>query len=265
VSRIPLTTHLRDKLGRLLFALMVPARKEPSLSFSQAKWLARIPCSYDSLSRWQLSRLKHPAPSMARKRVRRIVAEAGVDRFALGTEALNFLDERVRQLRPNAILEFGSGVSTVVLAAGMADIHGDSGPRVFSLDESERYLAETHQMLEQAGLQGCARLAHREVHEQVICGHTTACYAIDDPFLRRFLETVPDLLLIDGPSGGGTVRFGTLPLVLGHASVPCTFFLDDALREDEIQVASLWRKLIDVEFSAVHVVGHGLLEGRIVR
>jgi hypothetical protein len=244
---------------------MITARKEPSLSFSQVKWLARIPDSYDSLSRWQLSRAKHPRPAMARQRVRRIVAETEADEFALGTEALNFLDERVRQLCPNAILEFGSGVSTVVLAALMADIHGDSAPRVFSVDESETYLAATHEMLEQVGLRGCARLAHREVRDQVICGHATACYAIVDAFLHRFLETVPDLLLIDGPSGGGTVRFGTLPLTLGHARAPCTFFLDDALREDEIQVASLWRKLTDVEFSAVHVVGHGLLEGRIVR
>jgi hypothetical protein len=201
---------------------------------------------------------------MARERVRRIVVEAGEDRFALGTEALNLLDERVKQLRPNAILEFGSGVSTCVLAARMAEIHGEDGPRVFSVDESESYLAKTHQMLEHAGLERCVRLAHREVHEQVICGQATACYAIDDAFLRRFLETVPDLLLVDGPSGGGTVRFGTLPLVLGHTSVPCTFFLDDALREEEIQVAALWRKLKGVEYAAVHVVGHGLLEGRIV-
>jgi hypothetical protein len=264
LSPIPLTTHLRDKAGRLLFALMTSARKQPTLSFSQVRWLARIPHSYDSLSRWQLSRAKNPLPAMASERVRRIVAEAEADPFALGTEALNFLDERVGQLRPNAILEFGGGVSTVVLAARMADIHGEDGPRVFSVDESESYLAGTHRMLEDAGLEGCVRLAHREVHEQVICGHTTACYVIDDAFLRGFLQTVPDLVLVDGPSGGGTARFGTLPLVIGYTSVPCTFFVDDALREDEIHVASLWRKLAGVELAAVHVVGHGLLEGRMV-
>jgi hypothetical protein len=87
---------------------------------------------------------------------------------------------------------------------------------------------------------------------------------IDDAFLRGFLQTAPDLLLVDGPSGGGTARFGTLPRVLGHTSVPCTFFLDDALREDEIHIASLWRRLAGVELAAVHVVGHGLLEGRLV-
>jgi hypothetical protein len=120
-------------------------------------------------------------------------------------------------------------------------------------------------MLDDAGLAECARLAHREVHEQTFWGHRTPCYDLDEAFLRAFLETVPDLLLVDGPSGGGMVRFGTLALALGHVGLPCTFFLDDALREDEINVASLWREVPEVELRAVHLVGHGLLEGRIVQ
>jgi hypothetical protein len=255
---------LRDKLGRVLFALAITAQKQTSLSFSQVKWLARIPASYDALSRWQLSRAKYPEPAMTNERVRTVVAERVTNSFTLGTEALNFLDDRIRQLRPNAILEFGSGVSTVVFAARMADIHGKDRPRVFSVDESERYVGETRRMLDDAGLAGCVRLAHRDVREQIVCGNSTACYDVDEAFLRAFLETRPDVLVVDGPSGGGTARFGTLPLVLGHASVPCTFFLDDALREEEIHVASLWQELAGVELTAVHVVGHGLLEGRIV-
>jgi hypothetical protein len=72
-------------------------------------------------------------------------------------------------------------------------------------------------------------------------------------------------VFIDGPSGGGTVRLGTLPLVLHHLDPRCTFFLDDAFREDEIEVASHWQAFPQVDLTAVHVVGHGLLEGRIVR
>jgi Methyltransferase domain len=234
------------------------------LPFSQVEWLARIPSSYDCLSQWQLRRVRHPQPTMAVDRVRRVVTSAAANSFAVGTESLNFLDGRVGQLRPEAILEFGSGVSTVVLAARMVDLHGRDRPRVFSVDESKRYLDETQRMLNSAGLSGCARLAHREIREQVIHGRSTACYDIDESFLDSFLELVPDLLFVDGPSGGGSVRFGTLPLVLGRTAIPCTFFLDDALRESEIHVASLWRDLTGIELAAVHVVGHGLLEGRIV-
>jgi hypothetical protein len=119
-------------------------------------------------------------------------------------------------------------------------------------------------MLAEVGLRSCARLAHREVREQVIGGLSTACYDLDQSFLSSFLEIAPDVILVDGPSGGGTVRLGTLPLVQDHVRIPCTFFLDDALREEEIAVASLWRRLAAVELSRVHIVGHGLLKGRIV-
>jgi predicted O-methyltransferase YrrM len=258
-------THLRDKSARLLFRLLITLPKRKALRFSEVKCLARVPASYDALSLWQRARAKHPEPVMESEDVRRLVAQANKNPFAAGIEALNFLDARIERIRPKAVLEFGSGVSTLVLAARMAALHGETGPRVFSIDESESYLDETRRMLNSVGLAEYARLAQREVHEQVICGRATACYDLDDRFLRSFLLTAPDLVFIDGPSGGGTVRFGTLPLVLRHLDQRCTFFLDDAFRNDEIELASLWQTFPQVDFAAVHVVGHGLLEGRIVQ
>jgi predicted O-methyltransferase YrrM len=263
-TRIRLTTHLRDKAGRLLFRALISLPRRTALSFSEVKWLARVPSSYDALSLWQLGRAKHPEPAMDAETVRRLVADAESNPFAAGTETLNFLDACVRRLRPRAILEFGSGVSTLVFAAHMAALHDETGPWVFAIDEAQDYLDETRHMLESVGLGSSARLARCKVREQVIRGHVTACYDIDEGFLRSFLPTTPDLVFIDGPSGGGMVRFGTLPLVLRHLDAGCTFFLDDALRQDEIQVASLWQKFPEIEFAAVHVVGHGLLEGKVV-
>jgi len=254
---------LRDRIGRALFVVMTLKRK-PSPLFWQVKLLARIPSSYGSLSQWQLTRARRREPVIAFDRVRDVLADRAANRYTLGSEALNFLDRRIEELRPDAILEFGSGVSTVLLAARMAEMYGEDRPRVFSIDENETYLRETDQMLAEVGLRSCARLAHREVREQVIGGNSTACYDLDESFLSSFLESAPDVILVDGPSGGGTVRLGTLPLVQDHVRTPCTFFLDDALREEEIAVASLWRRLAAVNLSRVHVVGHGLLEGRIV-
>jgi predicted O-methyltransferase YrrM len=264
-TRIRLTTHLRDKTARLLFRALISLPRRTALSFSEVKRLARIPSSYDALSLWQRERVKHPEPAMAREHVSKIVAEAEKDPFTAGTEALNFLDDCVKRLRPRAILEFGGGVSTLVFAARMAELHRENGPRVFSIDESQNYLEATHHMLDSVGLADRVRLARREVHDQVICGRATACYDIDEDFLRSFLPITPDVVFIDGPSGGGMGRFGTLPLVLRHLDPGCTFFLDDALRHDEIQVASLWQVFPEIEFTALHVVGHGLLEGRVVQ
>ncbi len=259
-----LTTNLRDRVGHALF-IAATARAGASLSYSQLRALARIPSSYDSVSQWQLTRAERRDPLLVREELRGVLAGEASNPFSLGAEGLNFIDARIRELRPRAILEFGSGVSTVVLAARMADIHGGANPRVFSVEESETYLEATRRLVDDAGLSACVRLAHRVLRERVICGGPTTCYDLDGSFLRSFLELEPDVVLIDGPSGGGAARFGTLPLLIGHLASPCTFFLDDALREGEIRVAGLWRELPQVELSRIHLVGHGLLEGRIVR
>ena len=254
----------RDEAAKRLLSLAtsVPGRNA-SLSFLELSWLARIASSRDALSDWQLARPQPTRSTLKFHSVREVVRQAERNSYTIGTAALDFLDSRVAQLRPRAVLEFGSGVSTVVLAARVASIYGEDRLRVFSIDESDTYLHETWQMLDAAGLAASACLAHRRVRDQVVCGRRTQCYDLDPDFLTAFLPTAPDFLLIDGPSGGGNRRYGTLPLVLGHVGRPCTFFLDDALRGNEIAVASLWQELTGVELACAHLVGHGLLEGRL--
>ena len=254
----------RDEAAKRLLSLAasVPGRTA-CLSFRELSWLSRIASSRDALSDWQLERSQSVRSTLELQRVREVVRRAEQNSYSIGTAALEFLDSHVARLRPRAILEFGSGVSTVVLAARLASIYGENSVRVFSIDESDAYLHETWQMLDTAGLAGSTGLAHRRVRDQVVCGHRTQCYDLDPDFLTTFLQTPPDFLLIDGPSGGGRRRFGTLPLVLGHVGRPCTFFLDDALRRGEIAVASLWQELTGAELGCAHLVGHGLLEGRL--
>jgi hypothetical protein len=208
--RLRVTSDLRDRVGHALF-IAATARKDASLSYSQLRILARVPSSYDSLSQWQLTRAERREPLLAREGLRSVLAGEASSPFSLGAEALNFLDARVRELRPRAILEFGSGVSTVVLAGQMAGIHGDTRPRVFSVEESETYLEKTRWMVDDAGLSSHVRLACRPLRERVICGRRTTCYELDDAFLRRFVDLEPDFIVVDGPSGLGDVRFGTLP------------------------------------------------------
>ena len=254
----------RDEAAKHLLSLASSVRgRNACISFRELSWLSRIASSRDALSDWQLTRSHSARPTLELQRVRDVVRQAERNSYTIGTAALEFLDSRVAQLRPRAILEFGSGVSTVVLAARLASISADNSVRVFSIDESETYLHETWRMLDAAGLAANVGLAHRRVRDQVVSGRRTECYDLDPGFLTTFLQTTPDFVLIDGPSGGGDRRFGTLPLVVGHLGRPCTFFLDDALRRDEIEVASLWRESTNAELACAHLVGHGLLEGRL--
>jgi hypothetical protein len=225
-------------------------------------WLSRLASSPDTLEYWQRARSRGCRAALANGQVGTLLADVDRDDYALGTEGLNFLDAQVGVMRPRAVLELGSGASTVVLAASMAALYGQQGlPRVFSIDEQPEYLERTRRLLDRAGLAPFVRLAHRPLRDQSILGRATRCYDLRDDFLRSFLTTPPDLVLIDGPSGGGDVRYGTLPALLPHVRRPCRFFLDDALRADEIRVVSRWRDLPGLELRGVHLVGHGVLEG----
>jgi hypothetical protein len=61
------------------------------------------------------------------------------------------------------------------------------------------------------------------------------------------------------------VRLATLPLVQAvlPTGVSVPFFLDDALRDDELAVAKRWAKMPGIELDGIHVVGEGLLAGRV--
>jgi hypothetical protein len=182
----------------------------------------------------------------------------------MNPDALNFLEGAVRRLRPSAVLEFGSGHSTVVIAAAMAELHGEEGaPNVFSIDESEEWLETTRRLLADAGVDQRVKLAHRPLREQTVGGSRTVSYALDEPFLQEFLEARPDLVVVDGPSGGGLARLPTVPVVAHRLARPSTFFLDDAFRTDEIRIASIWRTEFGAQLRRVHLRGHGVLEGRV--
>ncbi|MGH2934166.1 MAG: class I SAM-dependent methyltransferase [Gaiellaceae bacterium] len=186
------------------------------------------------------------------------------DTYIVNNATLEFLVRRLAQSRPQALLEFGSGRSTVAFAALMADLHADTRARVFSIDEDARYLEQTRKRLEDAGLSDRVRLAHRPVCNQTVMGERTRCYDLSDEFLAEFLELPVEVIFVDGPSGGGNVRLATLPSVIDRVQRPCVVFLDDALRDDEIAVAQRWARIPGVRLRGVHVIGAGLLEGQLI-
>ena len=80
--------------------------------------------------------------------------------------------------------------------------------------------------------------------------------------MSDLLTAAPDLLLIDGHSGRGNVRYGTLPLILptcaGRVGSSST------MRYEATSYASpSMAQRRGVEVDGIHLVGHGLLEGRL--
>ncbi len=195
------------------------------------------------------------------------LADVELGSWSLAAASLNFLEHQIHSLSPRLILEFGSGVSTACLARYMQDVHGDSDRLyVVSIEQDLKYLRSALSLLETLSLRSCVRILHAPLSEQEIEGTRTTCYELPTGMLHDLLHGVlPDFVLIDGPAGGSATRYGTLPLARPFLAPEAWFFLDDALRDGELRVASMWNDLPYVKLLGVRLCGKGLLQGQMSR
>lgn len=194
-----------------------------------------------------------------------VLAREELGAWALDFQTVDFLEREVRARRPQAILEFGTGLSTVCFARFMAESGNAPQPCVFSVEQNEWQAERSRGQLLTLGLDAYVRILHAPLKAQRIEGLQTECYDLPDSALREFLGgTRPDFIVVDGPSGDGTVRFGTLPLVQAYAAPQAVLFLDDAFRPEELDVAGRWDALPYVSLSGLRKVGKGLLMDRLV-
>ena len=192
------------------------------------------------------------------------LAQEELGTWALDAQVLNFLEHEIETRRPTAILEFGTGLSTVCLAYHQAQVWGDTAmPHVFSIEQNAWQVEKSWRQLTELGLAKNVRILHAPITLQAIEGVTTLCYRLTPSVLDDFIgEAQPDFVLIDGPCGDAETRFGTLPLVRDYVASEAVFYLDDALRPEELAVAERWRNLPYLSLSGIRLLGKGLLTGR---
>lgn len=185
--------------------------------------------------------------------------------WALAAPSIEFLVTEARRLRPKAVLEFGCGVSTIVLAWLMRELYGTpSQPVVFSIEQSDDFLRTTETRLRTLGLMENVRLLHAPMMPQNICNISIACYRLPEAELAAFLgDARPDFVLIDGPAGSYGSRFGTVPLVHRFLQEKAAIYMDDALRDSELAIADCWNMLRYVQIAGIVWAGKGFLIGNL--
>jgi hypothetical protein len=204
------------------------------------------------------------ASSLRSASLGRLLEGVELGTWALGPRSIDELVEIVQRVRPDAIIEFGSGSSTVVLAWAIREVWGpNASPRIVSIEQDLEQMGRTRMLLDRAGLGAEAVVLVAPLAEQVIEGRRTICYALPEGFGDALHGRLADLIVIDGPAGVPGVRFGTLPLARPHARDGARFVLDDALRDGELQVARLWAALPYVRVEGIRLIEKGLLVGTV--
>jgi len=187
--------------------------------------------------------------------------------WAMSSRTINVLVGEIKRYKPSCILEFGSGVSTACIARCMQDIHGTSSqPLVYSFEQNESVIKTTRDLLELTGTSQSVYLVYSPLRRQVIERNETICYEPPAAELRKKInKRPPDFVVIDGPSAEDGARFGTLPLAHSLATGGARFYLDDALRDSELNMAKQWSRLGYVHIEGMLPSGKGLLIGTIAR
>ena len=189
--------------------------------------------------------------------------------------AIHFLKRIIEQFKPTNILELGSGLSTAILSTHMNTVHasqngkGKIKPLYVSIDQSQEYLDETQEMLEKVGADQYVELVQMDVCPFDVQGKTDySCYDFDEGKLfKAFSGTKPDMVIIDGPVGGGPegipyARLLTLPLAKLITAPGAIVFLDDSLRDTELEIIAQWSKLSDVKIHGIKCVAKGVMVGQ---
>ncbi len=195
------------------------------------------------------------------RRLARLFEERNFTEWSLNHDAVNFLRRLYLDLQPDGVLEFGSGVSTVVFAHLMRDQIAAGRARLVSVEQSQDFAADTMTMLQRGGLEDAPRFVVPGMADDRFDGEAVSCYGLSDEFLTETVADLqPSLILIDGPFGAGPVRGPILPRLLPYLTVPTTVILDDALRDNEMRILDAWSKLPVVTVKGVHLIRKGMAE-----
>lgn len=162
-----------------------------------------------------------------------------------------YLIELLETRNYNLVIEFGSGISTVVVAkaiAKMAKQAATAGAAEFiSFDHLEKFYKETLVRIQKAKVEQYARVIYAPLKEIELNGQVAAYYDCAET-LTELAQRHPSnglrvLVIVDGPPAatGKNARYPAGPLMLAHfAGATIDLLLDDYIRDEEKEIARMW-------------------------
>jgi hypothetical protein len=144
--------------------------------------------------------------------------------------------------RTDVVIELGSGVTTVVAAAALR-ARGGRG-RLHCIDHDSTYAEATRHLIAEHGLEDVATVHHGPLvawtpSRDSSLGKSWSWYSVPDQ-VNAISEI--DLLVVDGPphSTGRYARYPAVPQFRSKFTPGCVVLLDDAKRDDEEEIATVW-------------------------
>ena len=157
--------------------------------------------------------------------------------WSCSPDHLNILADLILNHKPVTLVDCGSGISTLVMAAMVK--HQGHG-HVYALEHNAEYAGLTRALLQRHGLEGKATILDAPLQNHTINNKNWLWYGGADR-----LPASIDLVHIDGPPAHQQrmARFPTLPMLKSKLLPHALLILDDAYRLDERQTLASWETL----------------------
>jgi hypothetical protein len=171
----------------------------------------------------------------------------------LGAAELVILLNDIVVNRRRRVLEFGSGVSTILLAR-LASVNQLNNLQIISVDDNSQWLDVVRQMLTSEGLEPYVRLAYAPLTDGPLGIHGLKWYDVGS--LEQAVSDIQfDMVIVDGPAAYRPelryARYPAVPFVVGKLAKAFSLYLDDTDRRGEREIMRLWRNRHGFQFTRV--------------
>lgn len=174
--------------------------------------------------------------------------------WSIDTFLARYLVQHLLEHRPKCIVELGSGSSTILIAR-ILQILGEKETAHIAVDHESKYLGLTRDI---AVLNDVA--SGIEFHHCPLIRYESLNKLWYGGLAENLAGRKIDLLIIDGPPGPlqPMSRYPALPLLIEHLAEHCTIVLDDAIRDEEQEIARRWINENPGFELTISLDGHGL-------
>ena len=192
-----------------------------------------------------------------------LLRDEELGKWSLTVEVINWLEEYLQKYAPRRVIEFGSGISTLVLTSLLSQIHSNGTFRILSIDQRLEDIENTQKMLKKTKYYNSCQIVHAPLVPTFAGDRATFSYQVS-AIAKEYFNWLgkADFVLIDGPYSQGPARYSTLLQVLDHLAPGARFVMDDGLREKELFAASLWQKQ-GLHLEGVLTLGKGVVLGKV--
>lgn len=157
--------------------------------------------------------------------------------WAISPDAASVYISKILKLKPNTILETGSGVSTLLAALALKQV---GRGRVIALEHDAAFRTKTISMLYDYGVANYSQVILAPLKTSNVEGASYKYYTSD--CLNHLSEKSIDLILVDGPpsSIGKRARWPLFHSFSKYFNDKATLLMDDLIREDDKMTLREW-------------------------